>query len=197
MTLPTKEEFHQCYSEFYDRTSGKNFTSSVCPVCARLVYAYEDPSAKSIPIEEVPNRDRLKPQQHDNPHDLTDGMLLDKAGLTHVNTKTLVFVCSECRSDLVRYNDPKRPPRFSLANDLWIGPMPMDLRNLTLPEQLLISQVFTRVYIVKLYPRKGYGGDPSTLQNALRGRDVRFRLRQGRMATHHQVSVAACSSPQD
>ena len=67
------------------------------------------------------------------------------------------------------------PPRFSLANNLWIGLSPAELSTLTFPEQLLIAHLYQRVYVFKLFPKSGarlmYG-----LQGGVRGNVSTYEL---------------------
>ncbi|EJD43129.1 hypothetical protein AURDEDRAFT_66791, partial [Auricularia subglabra TFB-10046 SS5] len=48
-------------------------------------------------------------------------------------------------------------PRFALAQGLWIGKIPYELRDLTLPEQMLVSLRFPCVFVFKLYPKDRRG----------------------------------------
>jgi hypothetical protein len=43
---------------------------------------------------------------------------------------------------------------MSLANGLWIGDIPLELKVLTLPKHILVARFFPAAYIVKLYPKK-------------------------------------------
>ncbi|KAJ3902364.1 hypothetical protein F5879DRAFT_777939, partial [Lentinula edodes] len=58
-----------------------------------------------------------------------------------------------CHDCLRQLSDSQRP-RLSLANNMWIGAIPFELRILTLPERVLVSRFFAAAYIVKLYPKK-------------------------------------------
>ncbi|PBK71939.1 hypothetical protein ARMSODRAFT_973480 [Armillaria solidipes] len=44
-------------------------------------------------------------------------------------------------------------PRLALANNLWLGHVPMQLSILMLPERILVARYFPAGYIVKLYPK--------------------------------------------
>ena len=84
-----------------------------------------------------------------------------------------MVLCSTCFSEL-HIESSDCPPRYSLANNLWIGTLPHELSQLTLPEQLLIAQLYPRVYVFKLYPKKSYPHDPETLQRGMKGNVVTF-----------------------
>jgi len=57
---------------------------------------------------------------------------------------------------------------MALASGLCLGDVPEELKNLTLPESLLIARAFSRAYLVKLRPKLG-GGDPTTMMDGLMG----------------------------
>ena len=42
-------------------------------------------------------------------------------------------------------------PQLSLSNGMWLGDIPAQLDNLTLPERLLLAKYFPSAYIVKLF----------------------------------------------
>ncbi|PBK58621.1 hypothetical protein ARMSODRAFT_852135, partial [Armillaria solidipes] len=48
-------------------------------------------------------------------------------------------------------------PTLSLANNLWIGRIPWEVNVLSFAEQLLVSLLYTRVYVFKLFPKKFRG----------------------------------------
>ena len=61
-------------------------------------------------------------------------------------------------------------PKFTLANDLWIGCVPHKLSILTLPKQLCIdiSSLSPLLYcIIKLYPCNGHVSNPNHLQHSM------------------------------
>ena len=58
------------------------------------------------------------------------------------------WMCFNCIKSLKRHTLPK----LALANNLWIGDIPYQLKALTIPEQLLIARYYPRCYIFKLYP---------------------------------------------
>jgi hypothetical protein len=48
----------------------------------------------------------------------------------------------------------KKTPALSLANGMWIGDMPLELKILTLPERVLVARHFPAAYTMKLFPKK-------------------------------------------
>ncbi|RDX40380.1 hypothetical protein OH76DRAFT_1366321, partial [Lentinus brumalis] len=108
-------------------------------------------------------------------HTLYDGCLLEPAGVRVEGADVYITTCRSCREELRK--DRAQPPRFSLANDLWLGAVPEELQILTIPEQLLIAQLFPRVYIFKLYPKTpGYRPASATLQRGMRGTVSTYEL---------------------
>ncbi|KAH9010256.1 hypothetical protein EDB85DRAFT_2232956, partial [Lactarius pseudohatsudake] len=83
-------------------------------------------------------------------------------------------VCQSCTSDL--WCDKK--PVLSLANEMWVGDVPLELQVLTLPERILVGHFFPAVYIIKLYPKKKGARSWATngLQSGLRGNVSSYRL---------------------
>ncbi|KAH9037779.1 hypothetical protein EDB85DRAFT_556454 [Lactarius pseudohatsudake] len=92
---------------------------------------------------------------------LDDCLHRDKTGVLFAN------VCQSCASDLRR----DKKPVLSLANEMWVGDVPLELQVLTLPERILIGRFFPAVYIIKLYPKKKGARSWATngLQSGLRG----------------------------
>ena len=75
-------------------------------------------------------------------------------------------VCKECYRCVLH----TKLPACALANRLWLGPVPPELQDLTVPERLLISPVRIKIYIVKLRASVG----PGTEQSALKGQSIAF-----------------------
>ena len=103
-------------------------------------------------------------------------MLLQPEGLIQRDDRMVANVCDECLRDLRK--ETTLPPRFSLANNLWIGAIgafPAELSSLTFPEQLLIAHLYPRVYVFKLFPKSG-GGATDGLQCGIRGNVSTYEL---------------------
>ena len=98
-----------------------------------------------------------------------DRCLLDLAGVV---VKQGRWAVDDCYWDLRK--STSQPPRYALANNLWVGPIPWELQCLMFLEQLLISWVFPRVFIFKLFP-KAVGQYPADqLQRGMRGNVVSY-----------------------
>ena len=76
-----------------------------------------------------------------------------------------IAACVDCNSDL----DHKQQPYFSLAWGCWVGDMLKELSVLTFVEEMLIGLAKTSIQIVKLFFKTVHGGDPQSLQHALKG----------------------------
>ena len=168
LQLPSKSDVDSCYQSFYDATSDAALKTMICGICAREVNVTND-GLSTIPIQELPIR-RLTPTISHPAHDtFGGGMLLEPEGVvTDPLGEERVQVCGSCRAELSK--EKTLPPKFSLANNLWIGRVPWELRKLTFPEQLLIAHVYPRVFVFKLYPKStGYTPAPANLQRGMRG----------------------------
>jgi hypothetical protein len=96
---------------------------------------------------------KLSPAIPHHAHILTDSMLLhwtphslrmDELGVSLAN------ICKLCFSDIHR----DKTPLLSLANGMWIGDVPLELKVLTLPKRIFVVSYLPVAYIVKLCPRK-------------------------------------------
>lgn len=170
LDLPTKDDIYACYEAFYKATGNDALRMAVCAVCAREL-GMREAGMKQVDVSDIPNRHRLVPRTAHPAHHIVEEMLLEPAGVVETMDGSLAaFVCRECRAALESSHDS--PPPLSLANDLWIGPVPWELETLTLPEQMLIALLYPRVYVFKLYPRgrkAGPDGTDDTLQRGMRG----------------------------
>jgi hypothetical protein len=88
------------------------------------------------------------------------------------STEMPVHVCNSCRCALVLKKEVKMP-RFALANDLWGGPIPDELRELTMGEVICISRARTYSKLIRIGRWQGQGNDDSR-QRAQRGNTVSF-----------------------
>lgn len=172
LDLPSEATRKSCYRRFYEATSNAALKLVVCAVCGRERDHLPD-KVLNLDIEEIPSPSRLAPQQPHPNHTLVGGMLLQPEGLVHHNGRSFANVCDECLRDLKKQTP--LPPRFSLANNLWVGAVPAELSSLTFPEQLLIAHLYPRVYVFKLFPKSG-GGATAGLQRGMRGNVSTYEL---------------------
>lgn len=162
--------------------TGRDATKSVaCAVCAGRFFNNE---IRPVKITDLKNNGKLIPASNHPAHELTEGMLLhrgtdsvfnDESGTCYART------CDSCVNILAR----NKTPPLALANDMWIGDVPLPLRILTLPERILIARYFPATYIVKLYPKKKGArswASTSSLHSALRGNVSTYRLNTDQIA---------------
>jgi hypothetical protein len=131
----------KCYHLFYDATSNASVHLTVCAVCAHEVRQAKE-EVVVVALDELPNVQQLCPILQHPAHDLFDrkllepiGVSVDESGVYRVNT------CSLCMNSLSKAA-PNTPPLLSLANNMWIGRIPLELSTLTFPKQLLIAHVY-------------------------------------------------------
>lgn len=172
LQLPSTEEVQQIYQAFYSATGTEALRSATCGVCARET-GIDDGGIQNMKLTDIPNPSRLRPKKAHVMHPLVNDMLLEPAAIHKDTEHTTVDICRQCIGQLRKPGDS--PPRFSLANQLWIGECPWVLQRLTFPEQLLIALLYLRVYVFKLFPKRhGAVRDVSSLQNAMRGNVCTF-----------------------
>lgn len=171
MSLPTEAERKQCYREFYNATSNDAVRMRTCAVCARHQIVNES-GLTTLSLSDIPNPHLLqpKPELRHAAQILTNAMLLDPAGLQnqHDTSATVANICGECLRALKKPRGTC-PPKYSLANNLWLGPIPLELRRLTVPEQLLIALLYPRVFVFKMWPKKSEGIASENVQRGMRG----------------------------
>ena len=190
LELPSNAELRAAYSAFYHATSSSSVERAVCGICAPESGPLDD-ELTVYSLEALLNSHRLAPSKPHPLHDLYNGKLLEPAGVVGDAGHYKVNACSTCLDDLLKKDVP---PRFALENNLWIGQVPWQIQVLSFPEQLLISFVYPRVFVFKLFPKK-MGGirDLSLLQRAMRGNVTSYAMDtkgvadmvEGRMLPQH------------
>ena len=176
LDLPTAAEVKAVYRQFFEATSNDAVRRVVCAVCARECRRKQD-GVETIRLLDIPNAHRLKPETPHPAHELFNGALLAPEGVSvdDESQETRVNICSSCREELRK--DSTFPPQFSLANGLWIGPIPDEIKTLSFLEQLIIAHTRTKCYVFKLWPKAGGSGmDASTMQRAMRGNVTSYDL---------------------
>lgn len=132
MQLPTAAERNVLYQTFYQSTSNAALQRKVCVVCARGVYVCDEVVHTRL-WSEVKNTHRLKPLHPHPDHYLVDGALLEPEGVVGHDPEMTINICKTCDDSLSK-SATNKPPRLSLANGMWVGPIPSELARLTLPE---------------------------------------------------------------
>lgn len=178
LELPSDAALRSCYRQFYEATSNAALEHVICAVCARERGRQLD-GVSGVDIGDIPSPSRLAPHQTHPDHTLFGGMLLAPEGVIHQGERSIANICRECLGDLKK--PLSLPPKFSLANNLWVGAVPTELRTLTFPEQLLIAHLYPRVYVFKLFPKSG-AGSAAGLQRGMRGNVSTYELNVDAMA---------------
>lgn len=151
----------------------------------------QDNTIVIIPLSLIPNSACLIPTHCHRVHDLYDSRLLEPAGLVGDDGDPIVSVCHQCLEELKKTGH--NPPKMSLANDLWIGCTPWPLQLLTFPEQLLIAQLYPRVYVFKLFPKCQQAvRNMASLQRAMRGNVSTYKLNTEVIASMVEGNLMPC-----
>lgn len=163
-----------CLREFHEAVSATSLKMAICGCCARKLNV-RDFEMIEMAVTQIQNQHRLKPFiRHPNQYLIND-MLLEETALWMAKSgEVWTRMCIQCRKGLEGGKD--RPPMHALANGLWIGNVPIELSCLTLPESLLISLVYQRIFVCKLWPKDRRGAQTESLQNALVGNVTSFEL---------------------
>ena len=116
-----------------------------------------------------------------------NNMLLYRKGLKcqeneNINEDTVMVLCEMCKADLQK----SKIPRFSAANKMWIGDVPDELTDLTIPEMRLIAMYRHNSCIIKL---KAVGNDIQTAQSALKGNVITFVQHLSNIAKSLPLSI--------
>ena len=85
--------------------------------------------------------------------------------------------CSDCLASIRR----KRPqmPKFSLANDLWLGQLPEPLRRLSEGAWLMLALARPFIHRINCYPDGQTRGDPKELYKGFIGNVAAFKQQDG------------------
>ncbi|CAF2866381.1 unnamed protein product [Rotaria sp. Silwood2] len=94
-------------------------------------------------------------------------VILYKSGLFQQNKVDMCILCQKCHGALSKGSIPK----FSAANNMWLGDIPAELQGLTIPEEKLISLYRHNSCIVKLHSPFH---STTTAQTALKGNCITF-----------------------
>ena len=178
LDLPSDAILKSCYRQFYEATSNAALERVICAVCARERSRQHD-GVTDLALGDIPSPTRLAPHRAHANHTLFNGMLLAPEGVGGREGQPTANVCRKCLRDLNKSS--KLPPRLSLAKNLWVGMVPIELSSLTFPEQLLIAHLYPRVYVFKLFPKSG-AGPADGLQRGMRGNVSMYELNMDAMA---------------
>ena len=142
MTLPSDDEERRCYRAFYEATSNEALSFRTCPVCGREKLVRD--GERTFLLSDPSIVDVLRNSNMNGTEEIVIRGLLE----VHEGAVNC-WMCFDCMRSLER----RLMPKMALANNLWIGDIPFELKGLTIPEQLLIARHYPRCYIFKLFPR--------------------------------------------
>ena len=106
------------------------------------------------------------------------GKLLDTRGVTYSDGDITLELCSSCARGLQRQSLPKH----ALANRLYVGPVPVELQDLTMVEESMIARARAKSWIVKLQEQDPDTASP-TVQRGLKGHTIIYPQKPDELAT--------------
>ncbi|KAH6906301.1 hypothetical protein BKA70DRAFT_1372848 [Coprinopsis sp. MPI-PUGE-AT-0042] len=178
LRAPTDAILKARTADFIRETSNAALAQVACSVCAREVYARE---SQAMRVSAIPNLELLSPV---TPHPAQATSHVNDQSIllypTSFSPQDTVHLCDSCHRLLCNHTRPKH----SLANDMWVGDVPQQLRGLHLPEKLLIGLYLPAAHVIKLYPKKAGAlfWNPASLYDGLRGNVSTFPLDQRQIA---------------
>ena len=106
LEVPSEAQVKQCYEQFYKATTPASLALDVCAVCAAEVNQLEDDVSK-LRLYDIPNIDRLQPNNHHDAVVLFDGLVLEPAGVEERGDELMVTICGRCLKEMAKSNpDP-------------------------------------------------------------------------------------------
>jgi len=177
MRAPTEQTIRKSLCDFIDHTGNEAVATCVCVVCARECDQITSPTTR-ITVKDIPHPSRLCPYLPHPKHYILHGMLLHQSS---IDSSGHADICNECKRSLVADHIPKH----ALANNMWIGDIPMELLDLTLPERILVAKYYPAAYIIKLFPKKkgSRSWDQNQMHNGLKGNVSTYKLDPAQVAT--------------
>lgn len=152
-----------CIALYIEHMENDYLTFMACFVCTKNLKCG---GMHFVPFEEIPYCYLLRLVKTHYAHKLYDGFLVNESSV-QLDPECRTYICRDC----YQYLKHAKLPPLSLANDIWLGEVPIVLDILSLLEKVLIARYFSATYIVKLYPKsqKGRQQYPNMLYNTLKG----------------------------
>ena len=147
LMAPSEDMIKKCVAAFIYRTSNEALSHATCAICA---VDHLKTNMRGIHVEDMLNKELLQPQTAHDSHQLTDGMLLEQAGVRKCERGQILTVCTGCEKD-IRVG---KVLKLALANGMWLGEVPMELQVLMLSEHVLTTKCLPATYMVKLFLKK-------------------------------------------
>lgn len=167
----TETTIRSCLQSYIQATGNNALKEEVCCVCARWMDAKD---MENMPLDILPGRQSIQPWKAHHKQFLYRNALLHEEATYVIDGVRHGHVCVQCLNALKKNHTPK----FSLANNLWIGEIPFALQRLELAERLLIAKVLPVAYLVKLYPKQinATSWDTSGMHSGMKGNVSSFPL---------------------
>ena len=154
--------------DFRAATSSSALAAFTCACCARRRPVHDRVRRSNFDVDLnlliAPASHWVDPSFAAPPTPFADGPLKDKLvderGVSCEGEKVTLELCTPCSRSLHKHTLPKH----ALANKLYLGPVPEELKDLTMVEEGMIARARAKSWIVKLQEQ----GD-STLPTAQRG----------------------------
>lgn len=165
MDLPNTDEIRACHSAYLKQLSNDVLREVICIVCATEA---RECLCTATALDNIPNGQLLEPTHPHPAQRLHRGMLLEEAGVVGPSDgggDSCGWICDACMKLLKAGVRPK----LALANNMWIGSVPDELRVLTVPEQMLVALHYPKAFVYKLFTRDGVIRDPDLLQRGMSG----------------------------
>ena len=173
--------------EFRSATSSKALTSFTCACCVRDQPIKERHqkfhSDVKLGILEGPTNHWMHKEMRPPPTPFSEGPLMnklvDKNGVHIGNDETVTLdLCASCLRGLQR----RVLPKHALANQLYVGPIPKELSELTMVEESLIVHARAKSWIVKLHETES-GKTLPTAQRTLKGHTIIYPQEPEKLST--------------
>ncbi|KDN38232.1 hypothetical protein RSAG8_09631, partial [Rhizoctonia solani AG-8 WAC10335] len=131
LSLPSVQELHTAQQGFIDGTSNAALELCVCVSCARELFRS---AGQHCHLHSLKHPERLIPKYKHPAHATIDSMLVATKHVTNFDEKPWGWFCYDCLKAI----NSNRLPALALANRMWIGTIPPELTDLTVPEQILV-----------------------------------------------------------
>ncbi|CAF4690682.1 unnamed protein product, partial [Rotaria socialis] len=165
-----------CLRQFLQQMSMSALTETTCSVCNVLSDELKDLTI-STQSSTAQNSSGINIQtaEHDQSSSTLNSpyfycknnIILYVNGLSQQNRVSMCTVCQKCYDDLSK----KQIPKFSPANNMWLGDVPTELQGLTIPEKKLISVYRHNRCVIKLHSPFH---STTTAQSAIKGNCITF-----------------------
>lgn len=150
--LLSQEDKDTMIRKFRDATSSNALMKCLCAVCAELHFEkFMHKSLISLKDKQVQLLRKRYTTAELNPFKddvILDGFMLDPEGVTKDSSgEAYIKCCKYCYTAMYKHN---RLPKFALANNMFIGPVPKELSELTIMEECMLTLRRAKVFILHL-----------------------------------------------